>query len=144
MRRSYALLVCLLPVTVSADTVYLTAARLVDPVAKKPVDDVALVIEDGIIVARGAAGRLEMPAGATRIDLGTMTVLPGFIDMHTHLTGSATRGRGYSGLGLSRHRGTVWGVVNAAKTLAAGFTTVRDVGAEDFIDVALRDAINEG
>src|SRR5690606_19461728 len=77
-------------------------------------------------------------------DLGERTILPGFIDMHTHLTGSATKGRGYAGLGLSRHRGTIWGVVHAKQTLMAGFTTVRDVGADDFIDVALRDAINEG
>jgi imidazolonepropionase-like amidohydrolase len=144
MRYFATLLVCLLPLSALADTVFLTAGRLIDPVAEKPLEDVALLIENGIIVARGAAGRLEAPAGATHIDLGTMTVLPGFIDMHTHLTGSATKGRGYSGLGLSRHRGTIWGVVNAAKTLAAGFTAVRDVGAEDFIDVALRDAINEG
>jgi imidazolonepropionase-like amidohydrolase len=73
-----------------------------------------------------------------------MTILPGFIDMHTHLTGSATKGRGYSGLGLSIHRGTIWGVENANTTLLAGFTTVRNVGAEGFTDVALRDAINEG
>lgn len=144
MRNFFALFVCLLPLMAFAETFYLTAGRLIDPVSKKAVDDVALLIEDGIIVARGTAGRLEAPSGATRIELGNRTILPGFIDMHTHLTGSATKGRGYSGLGLSRHRGTIWGVVNAEKTLLAGFTAVRDVGADDFIDVALRDAINEG
>ena len=152
LSRSYAhrspvalvIFLLLLAVSARAETVYLTAARLVDPVAQEAVRNPALVIEDGVVAARGVQGRLDVPEGARRIDLGQRTILPGFIDLHTHLTGSATKGRGYAGLGLSRHRGTIWGVVHAERTLMAGFTTVRDVGADDFIDIALRDAINEG
>lgn len=134
----------LLAAPLAAAPVYVTAEKLIDPVSEKVVNNVALLIEDGRIVERGTAGRLAIPAGAEIIDLGSRTMLPGFIDMHTHLTGSATKGRGYAGLGLSVHRNTIWGVTNAAKTLHVGFTTVRNVGAAEFIDVALRDAINEG
>ncbi len=144
MRPFCSLLFCLLPFPAAAVSYYLTAGRLIDPVSAEVVSNVAIVVENGTVTGRGPADRLQKPADATHIDLGNHTILPGFIDMHTHLTGSATKGRGYSGLGLSRHRGTIWGVINAEKTLLAGFTTVRDVGAEDFIDVALRDAIREG
>lgn len=127
-----------------ADQIYLTADRMVDPVLRNVVTDPAILIEDGTIIARGTRASMPAPDGARSIDLAGNTILPGFIDMHTHLTFSATKGRGYSGLGLSQHRMTIWGVENARKTLMAGFTTVRDVGAADYIDVALRDAINEG
>jgi imidazolonepropionase-like amidohydrolase len=138
------LALCFCSLEAHAESIYLTAKRLIDPVSGKAVGDIALVIEEGKVVARGQRGQLPVPANARTIDLGDMTILPGFIDMHTHLTGSATKGRGYSGLGLSIHRGTIWGVENANTTLLAGFTTVRNVGAEGFTDVALRDAINEG
>lgn len=77
------------------------------------------------------------------IDLGDVTLLPGLIDAHVHLTGDA-EAQGYQGLAASVPRNTLFGVKNAAATLRAGFTTVRNVGADGFADVALRDAINEG
>jgi imidazolonepropionase-like amidohydrolase len=70
-------------------------------------------------------------------------VLPGLIDMHTHLTGDPYLG-GYNALGVSDTRAALYGVRAARKTLEAGFTTVRNVGASGFGDVALRDAINDG
>ena len=126
------------------NTVYLTADVLIDPVTGSVIQNPAILIEEGVVTQRSTQSAMSVPNGATVIDLDDKTIMPGFIDMHTHLTGSATKGRGYSGIGLSKHRMTIWGVQNARKTLHAGFTTVRDVGAADYIDVALRDAINEG
>ncbi|MGA8204069.1 MAG: amidohydrolase family protein, partial [Woeseiaceae bacterium] len=71
------------------------------------------------------------------------TVLPGLIDMHDHLTGDS-RFHGYRGLAISVPREALYGAYNARKTLLAGFTSVRNVGASHFTDVALRDAINDG
>lgn len=127
-----------------AETTYLTAARMIDPVSRSVVENPALLIEDGKVVASATTAVLTVPAGAPTIDLGDRTILPGFIDMHTHLTGSATKGRGWAGLGLQKERRVIWGVANAEKTLMAGFTTVRNTGAEGYETVALRDAINEG
>ena len=82
-------------------------------------------------------------SAATLIDLGDATLLPGFIDAHTHLTSDAGGG-GYEVLGISAPRAALIGAKNSRLTLLAGFTTVRNVGAEGYADVALRDAINAG
>jgi imidazolonepropionase-like amidohydrolase len=126
-----------------ADTVYLTAGSFVDPAAGETLKDQAFVITDGKITARGPKSRLKAPKGATVVDLGDATMLPGFIDMHVHLTGDA-EDPPYESLSFSDERMAITGVKNAKLTLLAGFTTVRNVGAESYGDVALRDAINEG
>ena len=126
-----------------SETVYLTAGRFVDPAAGKTVKDAAFVITDGKVTARGTAKKLKVPEGAAVIDLGDETLMPGFIDMHVHLTGDPTDGPYYS-LSLSDERKALKGAKNARLTLLAGFTTVRNVGADSYGDVALRDSINAG
>lgn len=127
----------------SAETVYLTAGRFIDPVSSEVVSNAAFVIEDGVVKARGTRSSLRAPRGATSIDLGQSTLMPGFIDMHVHLTYDAEDGP-YFSLSFSDERMAIKGVKNARKTLLAGFTTVRNLGAESYGDVALRDAIEEG
>ena len=118
------------------------AGHLLDVKSGKLLADQTLVIEDGRIVSAGAAADAKIPADAVRIELPNATVLPGLIDAHTHLTYDPTFG--YQELGISVARQTLTGAKNARLTLLAGFTTVRNVGADGFSDVALRDAINAG
>jgi len=126
-----------------AAPIYLTAAKMIDPANGKVIADPAIIVDDGKIVSVGTKTSLAAPEGAGTIDLGGKTILPGLIDMHTHLIGDPTLG-GYRGLSATREGSAIFGVVNAQKTLLAGFTTVRNVGADHYADVALRDAINEG
>lgn len=127
-----------------AETVYLTAERMVDPASGRVIEAPALVIEDGKIVKTGTAASLAAPEGATAIDLSGKTLLPGLIDMHVHLTGDPTKGGGYSFMALPSERFVIWAVNNAEKTLMAGFTTVRNTGSDGYEMLAVRDAVNEG
>ena len=122
--------------------VALHAGRVFDVKSGKVLADQMLVIEDGKIISAGAAAEAKPPADALRIDLPNATVLPGLIDAHTHLTMDPKFG--YERLADSVPRQTLTGAKNAQLTLLAGFTTVRNVGASGFSDVALRDAINAG
>jgi imidazolonepropionase-like amidohydrolase len=103
----------------------------------------AIVVEGEKIVQVGPAGEVKAAAGDTTIDLPEATLLPGLIDAHTHLTFDLNS-LGYQGLGISTAREALHGARNAKRTLEAGFTTVRNVGANDYADIALRDAINDG
>src|SRR5580704_742161 len=103
----------------------------------------AIVIEGDKIVRIAAASEVKTAAGDTVIDLPEATLLPGLIDMHTHLTFDLAS-LGYQGLSISTAREALHGARNAKRTLEAGFTTVRNVGAKDYADIALRDAINDG
>jgi imidazolonepropionase-like amidohydrolase len=140
-----AVAMVLLGVQVFAQTprhVMVHAGHLLDVKSGKLLADQTLVIEDGKIVSTGAAAEAKIPEDATRIDLPNATVLPGLIDAHTHLTMEPKFG--YEELGISIPRETLIGAKNARTTLLAGFTTVRNVGASGYTDVALRDAINVG
>jgi imidazolonepropionase-like amidohydrolase len=129
----------------AAESVVVTAGRMVDVLAGRVVEEPVIVITDGRIasvVGRGGA-RPVIPAGATRIDLPGKTLLPGLIDMHVHLDSNPRYG-GYSGLQFTDQFWTVQGVANARAMLEAGFTTVRNVGSDNYSDVAYKQAIDEG
>jgi imidazolonepropionase-like amidohydrolase len=118
----------------------LKVGRLIDTKTGRVSEKVSIAIEGDTIVSVGAP-----PADAASyrvIDLPNATVLPGLIDAHTHLTGEPVFG--YATLGISIPRQTLKGAKNARLTLDAGFTTVRNVGADGYSDVALRDAIEAG
>jgi len=145
-RMLSALLSCVLAAPVAsaeAETIYIKAGRLVDVVSGRVHEDRLIVIEGDRIVRVAAANGADTGTGGRVIDLGDYTVLPGLIDMHDHLTGDH-RFHGYESLSISVPRETLYGVLNARKTIDAGFTTVRNVGAGGYSDVALRDAINDG
>lgn len=141
--RTLAAILALAAAPAAAEPVFVTAARMIDPAAGRAVVNPAFLIDGGKVVSTGSALTMKPPAGATLIDLGDRTILPGLVDMHTHLIGDASLA-GYNALGQARDSAAIHGVANAKKTLEAGFTTVRDVGNDGFGDVALRDAVNAG
>lgn len=126
----------------SSRSVAIRAGHVLDVKTGKLLTDQTIVIEEGKIASVGESSAAKVPAGATVIDLPNATVLPGLIDAHTHLTMDPKFG--YEELGISVPRQTLTGAKNARVTLQAGFTTVRNVAADGYSDVALRDAINAG
>jgi len=129
----------------SATGVAIKAGRLLDVRSGKYLDNQIILIEGDRVKEIGPAADLatRLAAGTRLIDLSRYTVLPGLIDAHTHLT-FAPGSTSYRGLGISIPREALVGARNARVTLEAGFTTVRNVGARGFADIALRDAINAG
>jgi imidazolonepropionase-like amidohydrolase len=144
MRIFFAVVLALLGIAApaAAETVVVTADRMVDVIAGRMVDRPQVVITDGRISAVGRQGDAA-PQDARRIDLPGKTLLPGLIDMHVHLGGSE-KVRGYRTLEYTDTFFLVMGVPNAEKLLDAGFTTVRSVGATGYLDVALRQAVELG
>ena len=130
-------------VAVAAE-VLVTADKLLDVRTGKMIANPQVLIRDGRIaaIAQGANAFTAGPA-TRRVDLPGMTLLPGLIDMHVHLDSDPTYG-GYTGLEYGDRFWSVLTVPHAGKTLDAGFTTVRNVGADAWNDVGLRQAINEG
>ena len=124
-------------------TIAVKAAHLIDTKAGRVLEQQVVLIVGERIEKVGSAKEIQMPAGVTVIDLGSATLLPGLIDAHVHLTGDPEQS-GYKSLGISVPRQTLTGAKNARLTLEVGFTTVRNVGAASYSDVALRDAINAG
>jgi len=123
----------------------LKAARLFDGKSNALLTPGVVVVTDGKIVAAGTS--VAIPAGAEVIDLGDATLLPGFIDAHTHLT--MMYNEDYKQERLDRLEKTIAeqaldASVNARVTLMAGITTVRDVGSSNYLDVGLRNAIRNG
>src|SRR6202035_1847725 len=132
----------LLAATCYADTVAVTADRMSDVIDGRVLERPQVTISDGRITGVGAQNA-PLPAGARGVDLAGMTLLPGLIDMHVHLT-SDPRFSGYRRLEFTDNFWTVVGVANARKTLDAGFTTVRNVGSRNFDDVAIKQGIEQG
>src|SRR4030081_3351313 len=118
------------------------AGNVLDVKSGKLLSNQIIVIEGDKIVSVEPAADAKVPAEAKRIELPNATILPGLIDAHTHLT--ADPKFGYERLAISLPRETLIGAKNARVTFQAGFTTVRNVGASGYTDVALRDAINAG
>ena len=127
--------------------VVLKASRLIDGAGTAPISNALVVVTNNRITAVGDTNSVRIPAGAKVIDLGNVTLLPGFIDAHTHLVGRVL-GDPEGDLAAVRDYdsfGAILGVLHARDTLMAGFTSVRNVGAAgNFDDMALRKAINEG
>lgn len=130
--------------TANAETVVVTADRMIDVLAGRVIEEPVVVITDGRIAAvagRGGARPL-IPAGARRIDLPGMTLLPGLIDMHVHLDSSPYYGP-YEALQHTDLFQTMMAPGFARDMLEAGFTTVRNVGSDHYADIALMQAIDE-
>ena len=130
--------------TSQAETVVVHAGRMLDVEQGVYLTDRAIRVEDGRITSITpwtAASR----GGSRLIDWSKFTVLPGLIDLHTHLVGDISSADVTAPLSSSAARDALMGVAHARATLAAGFTTVRDIGTyRAFVDVALRNAINAG
>lgn len=127
--------------------VVLKAARLIDGTGAPAIRNAIVIVTNNTITEVGDARSVRIPAGAKVIDLGDVTLLPGFIDAHTHLIGRVL-GDPEGDMATVKDFdsfATILGVLHARDTLMAGFTSVRNVGASGrFDDMALRKAINEG
>jgi imidazolonepropionase-like amidohydrolase len=128
-----------------AGVTVLRAARVFDGRGDAALRDGVVIVEGATIKAVGSG--LAVPPGARVVDLGDVTLLPGFIDAHTHVTGESSDNWLADTVGSLR-RGVAESAIRATefarRTLMAGFTTIRDVGGNDFVDVALRNAIRAG
>jgi imidazolonepropionase-like amidohydrolase len=137
-----ALSTCVTSAAQSGPRTYLRAGKLLDVKTGKIEIDQVIVIEGDKILSVAPAFSVKTTASDRTIDLHGATVLPGLIDAHTHLTFNPQFG--YETLAISVPREALIGAHNARVTLEAGITTVRNVGASGYADVALRDAINAG
>ncbi len=129
------------PLSAQEQPIALRAARMLDVRAGRIVPNALVVVRNGRIEQVGGSA----PAGARVIDLGDVTLTPGWIDAHVHLTGASLTATSY--LGAVRETAVddaLRGVANARATVEAGFTTVRNVGARGFADIALAHAIERG
>jgi len=149
--RSVLLALVALPFTVLAQapapstTTAIKAARMFDGTTDTTVADAVVIVEGTTIKAVGS--RLAVPPGAKVIDLGDATLLPGFIDAHTHLSDEGSddwNADTIAGLRRTVAESALRASTLTKRTLLAGFTTVRDLGAGDYIDVGLRNAIAAG
>jgi imidazolonepropionase-like amidohydrolase len=133
--------------TTGSSVVMLTADRLIDGTGAATIHNAAIVVKDNEIAAVGTADQVKAPAGAKVIHLGNVTLLPGFIDAHTHLVGRVLGDPESQTAAVKDYEsfGAILSVAHARDTLLAGFTTVRNVGATGrFDDMALRKAVNDG
>jgi imidazolonepropionase-like amidohydrolase len=139
----YASIASAAEATAPPETIALKAAHLFDSTGTALKEGGTIVVRGDRIVSVGGA----VPAGTRVIDLGDATLLPGFIDAHTHLTLEFEKDYYhfvYNRLMRFPAEQALYGAQYARRTLDAGFTTVRNVGASDFVDIGLRNAINAG
>jgi imidazolonepropionase-like amidohydrolase len=127
----------------TASVSYIRAGHLFDPASGRYIDNATLVVANQRIQSVETGG-FNPPAGAQVLDLSAEYVLPGLIDCHTHLGSRADRYEEIDRFKDSPFDSAIAGVVNARKTLEAGFTTVRDVGSLPFLAVDLRKNIDSG
>ena len=119
------------------------AGHLLDVKTGRLLDAQTIVVSGDTISSVAATSAVAAQPGDTVVDLGDMTVMPGLIDVHTHITGEPNFDPFFE-LTQTDAKEAIQGVVNARTTLMAGFTTIRNVGAGGYTDVDLRDAINQG
>jgi imidazolonepropionase-like amidohydrolase len=136
-------LLCALSGAAQAETVYISAERMIDVESGKIIERPLITVTDGRIVSISDLAATTMTAGTKIIDFPGKTLLPGLIDMHVHLDSVAEIG-GYRGLEYTDSFWSVVSVKNAREMLDAGFTTVRNVGSANYNDVGLKQAIDEG
>ena len=127
----------------SASRTLLRAGHVLDVHTGKETPAETIIVQGDHIIAIAPTASTPANPGDRVVDLTSYTLLPGLIDVHTHLT-MATNFDPYFELSMTPGKEAILGVENAKTTLEAGFTTVRNVGANDFTDVALRDEINAG
>ena len=152
MVRALALLIAVAPFlaaqqpTAGRGVVVLRAARVIDGTGAAPIANGVVVVENERIIAIGPAASVRVPAGARTVDLGDATLLPGFIDMHVHLVGREIEDPGAFEQGVKDYPGFAVALAteHARRTLMAGFTSVRMVGAYGFEDIGLKRAIDAG
>lgn len=135
-RLPIAVLVFSLHAVLSAEVLYIKAGRLIVDATKPAIPQGALVVTDGIITAAGA--NVARPAGARQIDLGAYTVLPSILDAHCHLWSGPflqTPTPGYAALKAAQAVGYA---------VQSGVSAMRVLGSADFVDVAMREAIEDG
>lgn len=129
--------------TVLAQQTIINADAYIDVSKGKTINNVSVLVEDNKIIQIGSQGHISAKENAIIINLNGKTLLPGLMDMHVHLTSDA-EDNFLAAKGNSVPRQTVKAVKNAKKTLMAGFTTVRNLGAKGYAVIGVRDGINDG
>lgn len=128
----------------AAKVTFIKAGRLFDATSDTIKQNMVIVVRGDKVQKVGSAAEVAIPAGAEVIDLSRATVLPGLIDCHTHIGARADRWDEIYSFKDSPFHSAFTAVLNARKTIDAGFTTIRDVGSLPFLAVDMRRAITEG